>query len=309
MAVTSYVCKIDALQVAALRTLLVGRGWEFTSVPYAYWKASKDKTQVTAYESGKLMVQGKGTEEFVTFLLEPEITHEVKFGYETETAIATNPAMLEPHAGIDESGKGDFFGPLVVACVYTEGDSAKRLLEAGVADSKTIGTDKKIFALADLIRKEVAGRFGMVVVGPEAYNRLYAKIGNLNRLLAWGHAKALETLLEKVPDCPRAISDQFAKSESTVLSALQARGRRIKMEQMVRAEADVAVAAASILARCEFVTRMKALGEPVLGRELPKGASPAVVAAGKELVAKVGADKLGNYAKLHFKTVQDVLDG
>ena len=214
--------------------------------------------------------------------------------------------MFLPHAGIDESGKGDFFGPLVVACCYTEGAMARRLLKAGVADSKTIKTERKIFELADLIRKEAAGRFNIIVLMPETYNRLYASIGNLNRLLAWGHAKTLENVLEKVPNCPRAISDQFAQSATTVRRALQSRGRQIQLEQHPKAEADVAVAAASILARAEFVQRMKALGEQA-GMPLPKGAGPAVLQTAKLLVQQVGAEGLARFAKMHFKTANEAL--
>ncbi|MBP5640411.1 MAG: ribonuclease HIII [Victivallales bacterium] len=309
MAVTNYVCEINEAQAALLRALMEERGWEFSSMQYARWKAIHDKTQVTAYESGKLVVQGKGTEDFVLYLLEPEVLHEAHLGYEQEIAAMQNPRMFLPHAGIDESGKGDFFGPLCIACVYTDEKIAKSLLKAGVADSKTIGTDRKINELAELIRRETAGRFALVVVGPEAYNRLYANIGNLNRLLAWGHAKALENLLAKVPDCPRAISDQFAKSQDTVRNALQTRGQQIELEQMPRAEADVAVAAASILARCEFVKRMQALGEAVIGRSLPKGVSDIVLSAAREIVEKQGADALYRYAKMHFKTAEQVLKG
>ena len=214
--------------------------------------------------------------------------------------------MFLPHAGIDESGKGDFFGPLVVACCYTEGAMARRLLKAGVADSKTIKTERKIFELADLIRKEAAGRFNLIVLMPETYNRLYASIGNLNRLLAWGHAKTLENVLEKVPNCPRAISDQFAQSATTVQRALQSRGRQIQLEQHPKAEADIAVAAASILARAEFVQRMKALGEQA-GMPLPKGASAEVLKTAKLLVQQLGAEALPNFAKMHFKTANEVL--
>ena len=162
MAVNNYVCEINAEQAAALKSLLEERGWELSSMPYARWKASHDKTQVTAYESGKLMVQGRGTEEFVTFILEPEVLHEARFGYEQELAAVENPKMFLPHAGIDESGKGDFFGPLCIACVYTDEASAKALLKAGVADSKTIGTDRRIFELAEVVKRETAGRFSVV---------------------------------------------------------------------------------------------------------------------------------------------------
>ncbi|MBR5026262.1 MAG: ribonuclease HIII [Victivallales bacterium] len=303
---TNYVCTLTKAQAEQLHGLMEERGWEFDAAPYAYWRGKKDKTNVVAYESGKLTVQGAGTADFVQFLLEPEVLKEARFGYETELAVVENPAMFLPHAGIDESGKGDFFGPLVVACCYTEGDMARHLLQAGVADSKTIKTERKIFELADLIRKEAAGRFNLIVLMPETYNRLYASIGNLNRLLAWGHAKTLENVLEKVPNCPRAISDQFAQSATTVQRALQSRGRQIQLEQHPKAEADVAVAAASILARAEFVQRMKALGEQA-GMPLPKGASAEVLKTAKQLVQQLGAEALPKFAKMHFKTAAEVL--
>ncbi|MFA6930719.1 MAG: ribonuclease HIII, partial [Lentisphaeria bacterium] len=222
--VKNYVCTLTGEQVSRLHVLLVARGWQLDSVPYAHWRARLAGTTLVAYQSGKLTVQGGGTADFVQFLLEPEILKEVRFGYETELAEMENPDMFKPHAGIDESGKGDFFGPLVIACCYTDAESSRNLLAAGVTDSKAVSSDKKIAVLADKIKAVCAGRFSLVVVGPESYNRMYESFGNLNRLLAWGHAKALENLLEKVPACPRAISDQFSNPRN-VLQALQERGR------------------------------------------------------------------------------------
>lgn len=303
-AVTNYVCTIDAAQAAALKSLMADRGWVFDESPYARWRGRLGKTTVVAYESGKLTVQGRETADFVQFLLEPEILREARFGYETVFAEMESPEQFAPHAGIDESGKGDYFGPLVIACAYTDEGSARALLQAGVTDSKNIKSDKKIAVLADIIRRECADRFSVVAIGPDAYNRLYASFGNLNRLLAWGHARALENVLEKAPDCPRAIADQFAASENTVLRALGERGKRLRLEQRPRAEADVAVAAASILARAEFVRRLTQLGAD-LGMELPKGASAAVLACAKAIAAKGGREALAKVAKVHFKTTDE----
>lgn len=300
----NYVIELDELQIPALKSILDGRGWKFSDVPYAYWRAVGDKVNVTAYYSGKLVVQGAGTADFVRFVLEPEITGEAKFDYRAEMEELSNPEMFAPHAGIDESGKGDFFGPLVVACCYTDAASAKVLLDAGVADSKTIGTDKKMFELEEKIKKHCAGKYALVILPPETYNRLYDSMNNLNRLLGWGHAKSLEKLLEKVPDCPRAISDQFGRKDN-VLNALQERGRRIVLDQHPKAETDVAVAAASILARAEFVRRMKALSEE-FGLELPKGAGPMVKTIGRQFVESHGRDALVKVAKLHFKTAAEL---
>lgn len=304
---TSHVCQMTPDQVRLLQERLESRGWSLSPLPYGHWKAAREKTTVAAYLSGKVTVQGKGTAELVQFLIEPEILHEAKFGYEAEVKLDADPAMLQPHAGIDESGKGDYFGPLVIAAAYVDDACALPLLKAGVADSKTIKSDRKIYELADRIRELTRGRFSVIAIGPEAYNRLYAKIGNVNRLLAWGHARALENLLEKAPDCPRAISDQFGSKE-LVQRALLDKGRAVKLEQMHRAEADVAVAAASILARAEFIRRLAQLGE-AHGVELPRGASPQVKAAAVKLAAKGGRALLETVAKLHFKTTGDVLAG
>jgi ribonuclease HIII len=243
---------------------------------------------------------------WVQFTLEPEVLKEVSFGYEDilEPEEPADPRQLEPHAGIDESGKGDYFGPLVIACCYVDEPSAKKLIAAGIQDSKAIKSDKKMAALASEVRKTTGGRYSIVAIGPEAYNRLYGKFGNLNRLLAWGHSRALENLLERVPDCPRALSDQFGRKE-TVLRALGQRGRKIHLEQRPKAEADVAVAAASILARHEFVTRLAKLGE-TFGGTLPKGASAAVKERGEQLYAEHGDEGLVKCAKLHFKTTYHV---
>lgn len=307
MALNSYVCTLAKEQQEALKALLLSRGWELGTQAYAHWSAAHDKTKVVAYVSGKLTVQGKGTEDFVRFILEPEILGEARLDYAAELVQTEDPRQFEPHAGIDESGKGDFFGPLCVACVYTDEAIARRLIKAGVTDSKSISSSRKMLELAELIRREASGRYSLVVVDPEAYNRLYAKFGNLNRLLAWGHAKALEELLGRCPDCPRALSDQFAQSKETVERALQERGRRIVFEQRTKAEADIAVAAASILARAEFVVRMRELGESAIGRELPRGVSSQVLETAREMVAKLGGEQLHRYAKMHFKTAAEVL--
>jgi ribonuclease HIII len=170
-----------------------------------------------------------------------------------------------------------------------------------VRDSKKI-SDGRILQMAPDIR--MICPHSIIAIGPQRYNELYTKIRNLNRLLAWGHAKALETLLEKV-SCGRAISDQFGDAR-LILNALQEKGRNIELEQRHKAESDIAVAAASILARAEFLLRLKRLSDEV-GTTLPKGASPAVELAGRMIVKKHGEERLGSVAKLHFKTTQAVM--
>ena len=253
------------------------------------------------YESGKLVVQGKGTQEFVEFVLEPEILQEARLGYEA----VLNPDLLLPRLGVDESGKGDFFGPLCIAAAYVNEGVVKSWADAGIRDSKNISSDKRIRELAELIRQTPGCVTTVVPIGNDAYNRLYGKMKSVNTLLAWGHARVIENLMGQryrmTPPPVRAISDQFAANKETVARALMPLGRGIELVQKHRAEEDLAVAAASILARHEFVTRLAAL-EKQYGMKLPKGASAAVDEAAKEFAAKYGVAGLSKVAKMHFRT-------
>lgn len=302
-----YVNKLTAEQVSVLKELLAARNWQLTSAPHAYWKAVKDKTNITAYKSGKLVVQGKGTADVVRYVIEPEVLKEARYGYEKEWARRESPEMFQPHIGIDESGKGDFFGPLVIAGVYVDEQTAENLFDAGVTDSKKIGSDKRICELADKIRGVVKGRFSVVTIGPASYNRLYENMQNLNKILAWGHARVLENIIDKGIDCSRAVSDQFA-DERVVQRALMEKGRSIKLEQYPRAEKDVAVAAASIVARAGFLDGLDKLADRAALEAIPKGAGPKVKEVAIDIAENLGEDALPEFVKMHFKTLNAVTD-
>jgi len=205
------------------------------------------------------------------------------------------------HIGSDESGKGDYFGPLVVAGVFLADDQQRVLSELGVKDSKKF-SDNRVSELAALIRKGY--KHSLVVIGPEKYNELYSKLRNLNRILAWAHSRAIENILEEVR-CSLAITDQFG-DKSYVLNALMKMGKTIELVQRPRAEEDLAVAAASILARAEFLRRLHFLSQEV-GIDLPKGASPLVEEAGLKLVKLRGKEILDKVAKKHFKITGRIL--
>ena len=297
-----YTRPLSVEQVECLRRVLAGRNWSFEARQYMHFFARHEGVSVAVYEKGpKIVIQGKGLEEFVEFCLEPEVLGGAEQGYEE----VQNPQWFEPHFGIDESGKGDFFGPLVVAGVYADREMARQWMAAGVQDSKNIGSDTRVRDLARLIQGTAGAATSVVLIGPERYNGLYRKFGNLNRLLAWGHARVIENLLQIRPDCPRALSDQFANPR-LIQNALLEKGRGIQLEQRTKAESDPAVAAASILARAHFVDWLARTGR-VVGMELPKGASQAVKQAALNLVRRDGAEGLGRVAKLHFKTAAEVL--
>src|SRR6266436_2715694 len=297
----SYTHPLTREQATKLRALLEELGFEFAPKDWTIFFAQKNKLSVAVYEKGpKVLVQGRDVEEFVQFELEPKILGEAKLGYEE----VHSPEMFEPHFGVDESGKGDFFGPLVVAGVYVDRGIARRLVDAGVQDSKRIGSDARIRALAETIRKSTAGLIETVLIGPERYNELYQKFGNLNKLLGWGHARVIENLLAKKSDCPRALSDQFADARVIEQSLLR-HGRKIQIEQRTKAESDIAVAAASILAREAFINWLERRGKE-LGVRLERGVSAGVKESAKKLVETNGPEALRTVAKVHFRTAHEM---
>ncbi len=287
--------------MSKLRALLAELGFQFVPKQWTIFFAQKNKLSVAVYEKGpKILVQGRGVEEFVQFELEPKILGEAKLGYEE----VHSPEMFEPHFGVDESGKGDFFGPLVISGVYVDRVIARKLLDAAVQDSKRIGSDARIRALAQTIRKSANGLVETVLIGPQKYNELYGKFGNLNKLLGWGHARVIENLLAKKSDCPRSLSDQFADPRMVEQSLLR-HGRKINIVQRTKAESDVAVAAASILAREAFINWLERRGKE-LGFRLERGASANVKEIAKKLVEMKGPHALREVAKVHFRTAHEV---
>lgn len=299
---TTHTAPLTSAQAETLREILKEKDFEFEAKPYALFSAKKGKLNVTVYEKGpKVLIQGKDTEDFIRFTLEPQVTGVAKLGYEE----VLEPDKFEPHFGIDESGKGDYFGPLVIAGAYTDGVIARRLIDAGIMDSKRVTSAARIRKLAAIIRETPGCTTTVISIGPEKYNEMHASFGNLNRLLAWGHARAIENLAEARPDCPRTLSDQFARPE-VLQRALKQKGLTIQLEQRTKGESDTAVAAASILARERFIDWMDKTSA-ACGIKLPLGASDAVVQAAKDLIVLKGADALGKVAKLHFKTTHAVL--
>ena len=297
----SYTYVLNKEQQEALKILLRMGNYRPKTVPHTVIAVEAQDCVVNLYKSGKCLVQGKGAEDFVLFFLEPNVLQSATVGYEEEL----NPELVAPHMGIDESGKGDFFGPLVACAVYVDPDLAHAMQDIGVKDCKQL-TDKAVFFIGNKTRQLLGPkRFTLVSIGPETYNRLYSKIRNVNSLLAWAHARCIENLLETVPDCPRAVADQFG-AERVIKNALMKKGKAIKLEQRHKAESDIAVAAASVLAREAFLRSLQRLGE-IHGIQTHKGASEQVKASAIELVKKTGPDVLLKACKCHFRTTDQVL--
>ncbi len=295
---SSYTYTISEAQGAKFKNLLESQGFEFSDLAYGHFGARKGKCSVGYYQSGKVVLQGKDAREFIEFYFEPEIIGEVRLGYEE----VVNPEMFQPHIGVDEAGKGDFFGPLVIAGAYLTPETTRKLMDAGVRDSKRVGSDRVVQQMADTVREITRGAVSVVAIGPEKYNELYARMGNLNRLLAWGHGQVITNLSEAYPECPRALSDQFAHA-SLIERELKRRKVDIVIEQRTKAESDTAVAAASILARAAFVAAMEKLGGD---QPLPKGAGAPVKQWARQVVKEKGVDYLATISKTHFKTFNEV---
>ncbi len=299
---TSYTLTLTEEQAAKLKAWCDHRMWSFFKVDHARFAFEGDGVNVVCYNSGKCVIAGKKTEDFVTYVIENEITKNPLLGYDE----VHHPDWFEPHAGLDESGKGDLFGPLVSACVIAPNDEVVRMwMEMGVKDSKAITSDSVVLRLDKQIRATRGVAVRTVVPGMRKYNELYHKFGsNLNRLLAWYHARALEAALTERP-VAWGLLDQFTK-QPLVQRSLRGVPKGFELRMRTKAESDPVVAAASIVARAEFVRQLHELSVQA-GEELRRGASNEVKTQAKRLVEKFGPDALGDYAKLHFRTAFEAL--
>lgn len=297
----SYTFVLNPEQQELLKILLRMGNYRPKTVPHTIIAVEAQDCVVNLYKSGKCLVQGKGAEDFVIFFLEPNVLQSATVGYEDEL----HPELTAPHMGIDESGKGDFFGPLVACAVYVNPDIASAMQEIGVKDCKLL-TDKAVLYIGSKTRQMLGtNRYTLVSIGPETYNRLYLKMRNVNTLLAWAHARCIENLLETVPSCPRAVADQFG-AKQVIERALMKKGRSIELEQRHKAESDIAVAAASVLARESFLRGLGRLND-AFGVQVHKGASEQVKEAAIQLIKKFGPEILLKTSKCHFQTADKVL--
>jgi ribonuclease HIII len=293
----------DLAREARLRQVLDAYGYALREPPppYARLEAAGEGVRLTLYASGKLLLQGKRAREVQGELAAFGLLDPLPAGAAAGAgggAAAPPPPLI----GSDETGKGDYFGPLVVAAAYVDPGSWAALRSLGVRDSKKV-TDASVHKLAERVAQIAPHE--IVSISPARYNELYEKFGSLNRLLAWAHARAIENLLARVP-CERVLVDQFASDPGVVERALLERGRRVRLEQRPRAEEETAVAAASVLARAEFLKKLAELSDRS-GIVLEKGASSRVVEAARRFVARHGKEKLREVAKLHFQSTAQVL--
>jgi ribonuclease HIII len=264
--------------------------------------APLDGVSVNLFSSGSLVLGGPEGD------LKGEILELVSELGGVDAQVTSRPIPpIEVHGtriGTDEVGKGDYFGPLAIGGTLLTESQAEALRVLGVKDSKLL-SDTSIQYKAQEIRQRLPKeQWDVIRISPLTYNSLHQRLGNVNGILGWGHAKLIENLLKGRESCTQAVADQFG-DVSYINSKLKSRGRQIQLTQVVKGEREVSVAAASILARAAFIDDRRRMGE-AFSTEFPKG-STHVIEFAREFVKKNGAGSLRNVAKLHFRTTLKVL--
>ncbi len=262
---------------------LKNRHFSFKNLEYAFFKAEKDGISLILYKSGKLLIQGKESEALYNDIRD-------KFFKMKEST----------WMGTDEAGKGDYFGPLVVAGVIVQPKDESNLLKIGIKDSKRL-SPAKIEELAGLIKKNFL--FKVLIIKPEEYNRIYEEKKNLNHILSDAHIKVIKSLSERYP-VNRVVVDKFSK-KSGIPEYFK---NKIEIEEVVGGERDVACAASSILARYAFEKEMREMSAKYQF-EFPKGAGKKVREALSLFLDRFSKEELGKVAKLHFKLTKEVFNG
>jgi len=283
---------IEANMVKTIKNFYKKRDFDLSEdIPHAYFRARSDESAVTLYKSGKLLIQGsKGEAEYqrVISLLKDDDNRK--------------KPDTEPWIGTDESGKGDFFGPLVVAGVVFNSEQAHYFTDQGLADTKKI-SDIRVKDLAEEIKHTCS--YTVFELMPQSYNKKYKKIRNLNTLLAMGHAEVIEKLL-KNNDCKLAVVDQFGKP-AFLNNALLRKSKNIKLIQKPHAEENPAVAAAAVIARDRFLSALDELANKI-GQKLPRGAGKKVEQTAEKIIIEKGRGTLKKVSKVHFKTYERVIN-
>jgi ribonuclease HIII len=293
--------KVSSAKFSDFKAYLETNGYSFEERPYQQFLAKKPDIVINLYTNGKVVFGGTNTierqrvEEYLGSLGAADVAKHVK----EYAPIQVSGTRI----GTDEVGKGDYFGPLVIGGVIASEAQARQLKEIGVRDSKSL-SDTTIKDIAVKVRQILRStQFEVIVIGPLKYNMLHRDMQNVNGILGWGHARAIENLLAKDPACQTAIADQFGDL-SYIERALMRQGKKVNLIQTPGGEREISVAAASVLARSEFIDRMREMSE-TYGMQFPKG-STNVIPTAERFVLKYGDRALLNVAKIHFSITRKI---
>lgn len=287
--------QLNHQEVEKLKEVLLKEGWVEAVIvnDYVSLRMKNNRGSVcTLYTSMKVVFQGN--EDFTT------IVNTIK---ERESIEG-----IKPRLGVDEVGKGDYFGPLVVVSCFVNNDFVEKYQVLGVGDSKKF-SDSRVRSMYNELKNYKY--YYTSVVYPQEYNGLYSKLKNVAILLAKEHSKVIELglkdLKEKNIDCKMVVIDQFSSKKSRITDELGplALDSGIEFVQFHKGESDIAVAAASIIARGIFLDEMDKMKDEYYF-DFPKGAS-SVIAPAKEFVKRYGVDELEKVAKISFKTTKKVI--
>jgi ribonuclease HIII len=285
----------EGVEIAGNRAIDYGTQYDLTR--------DGETAKLNVYRTGKISAGGRASG--LRELLEGWRASQTSVGGRwASTARVGRRPILDgtPRLGIDEAGKGDYFGPLVVAGVrITNAQTARKLLEIGTRDSKEIRASGISRISGEIM--EAVGRNNVHVISlpPPEYEASRAAAGNVNRLLGELDATIMGKLVDEVEV---VVVDEFAGSTRSHL--LPFVPEEVRLEVRPRAEDDAAVAAASIVARARQLQEIERLSERV-GFGLPLGATH-VVEAGRRVVGELGEEGLAEVAKIHFATTRRVLE-
>ncbi len=208
----------------------------------------------------------------------------------------------ESYIGSDESGKGDFFGPLVVAAFAFDNKIKKDLSDLNIKDSKEL-SDNEIRRISFNIKKRFPDRFSVIEIQPKRYNELYESFKNLNSILIWAHTKAIEELQNKF-EYTELVIDKFC-AEDLIRTELNKKLNKFNLILTEKAERFYGVAVASIIAR-ERLLKWFEKKSNELKIDLPLGASNKVNDVASHIKNKFGNDVLSELIKLHFKNFRTI---
>lgn len=270
--------------------------------PGVIFAAKLADTAITAYKSGKVMFQGAGAER--------EAARWGQAGTQTTKIASTKGDTLPENfaalsvLGSDETGTGDYFGPVTVAAVYVPADKIALVQELGVKDSKQLTDDYMRQIAPDLMKVCV---HSILTLRNDKYNEIQARGYSQGKIKALLHNQALKHVLTKIaPETPQYILiDQFAE-RGIYYNHIKNEKEIVRQNVLFSTKAEnlhVAVAAASILARYAFLNEMDRLAK-VTGFPLQKGASGKVDEMAAKIWLKYGEETLRSMTKWHFANTE-----
>ena len=272
--------------------------------PYSKFAAKNYDVTITLYDSGKVMFQGIGAdiEASIWQSMQSKIT-----GKPTENTVKNKEKAKEDiefyvyysSIGSDETGCGDFFGPVVVVATYVNKNKINELTKLGIKDSKKI-TDSKILEIAPQLMKDIPYTF-YVLCNKDFNDLVLNKNYNMVQIKTILHNKVLMDLNNKYhPDYKHAVIDKFVNEKKYFSYLKDDETTLINIKFYTKGESKcMSVAAASVIARYIFLKEMDKLNN-ISGYNLHKGAGIEVDNQIKQIIEEKGKEYLYNIAKISF---------